>query len=134
METRTIQGWGIKGAALAAALLSTQPAWALERALAERPLAPDWLTVTWLALVSAIILGVALRLSIGALSALRLITAQAAQRARGQARVVVGGLVLLAMVFPYVVRQQPALAFLLLLGMGALAARGADARRASEAR
>jgi uncharacterized membrane protein len=73
-------------------------------------------------------------LSIGALAALRLITAHEAQRARGQARVVVGGLVLLAMVFPYVVRQHPALAFLLLLGMGALAARGADAWCASEAR
>jgi phosphatidylserine synthase len=89
-------------------------------------LTPDWLTVTWMALVTALVLGIALRLSIKTLSALRLITQQAARRARRQTRVLVGALVLLAMVFPYVVRQQPALALLLLLGMGMAAAAGGE--------
>ena len=120
VETRMMQAWG-----LAAVMAGSGDVWALGSAGSGE--APSWLTVTWVALMSAFLLGVALRLGIKALARLRLITHQAAHRARGQARVLIGALVLLSMVFPYVVRQQPLLALILLLGMGMGVAVSSDA-------
>lgn len=120
VETRMMQAWG-----LAAVMAVSGDVWALGSAGSGE--APGWLTVTWVALMSALLLGVALRLGIKTLARLRLITQQAARRARSQARVLIGALVLLSMVFPYVVRQQPLLALILLLGMGMGVAVSSDA-------
>jgi hypothetical protein len=112
-------------AVIGAGIGTSTPAWALQR-VEDASRGPDGWMVLWIVLITSAALGLATRVGLWALTSLHVLSAETTRAARQHVRVMVGALVLVAMVFPYVVRQQPALGLLLLLLLGVGAA--ADGR------